>query len=118
MALRPYSASEPLRYMSTLSDSSRTLQKPWLALLVVAMVMAIGFILVAALPYFLGDEEKLSRYDGRRTWLLVHIAFGIVPLLVGPVQIWQGFARPHGNLHRCLGMLYLCAIAISCVTAY
>ena len=104
--------------MNALFDSNQNIKKQWIALLLVAFVMAVAFILVAALPYFNGDEEKLSRYDNRRTWLFVHIAFGIVPLLIGPLQLWLGFTHPHGKAHRRLGIVYLCSILVSCVAGY
>ena len=96
----------------------RTLSKPWSCLLFAALVAAIIFVFVAAMPYFLGDAEKLSRYSNRKPWLLAHIGFGIVALLVGPFQLWLGFTQPRGLLHRRLGMVYLGAIAVSCVAAY
>lgn len=99
-------------------SSRQPLQKKWMALLIGALVMGIVFIIVAALPYLLGNMEKLSRYDGHRTWLLVHIAFAIVPLLIGPFQLWLGFTRPHAKIHRRLGLVYLGTITISCAAAY
>ena len=104
--------------MQELATPSRTLSKPWITLLVATLLAAFAFVLVAALPYFRGDVEKLARYDGKRTWVLVHIASGMVALLLGPFQLWLGFTRPRSALHHRLGMVYLGAISISCVAAY
>lgn len=104
--------------MSTTIGDRRALPKRWLALLVAALLASLGFIIMAALPYFYGDEEQLARYDGRRTWLLVHIAAGMIALLLGPFQLWLGYTQPRNTLHRRLGMVYLGSIAVSCVAAY
>ena len=95
-----------------------TLGKGWGSALCVAFLLAVAFLLIAAFPYLLGNEEKLSRYDGRRAWLLVHIVTATIPLLIGPVQLWLGFTSPQGKFHRKLGMIYLCSIAVSSVAAY
>ncbi len=104
--------------MNSTATVSRTLPKPWIALLVAAFVASLAFVVVAAFPYFRGDVEKLARYDGKRAWLLTHIAFGTVALLLGPFQLWLGFTRPRDVVHRRLGIVYLGAISISCVAAY
>ncbi len=100
------------------TSSGRSLSKPWVALLGTAFVLAIAFVLIAAAPYLLGNAEKLGRYDGKKAWIVAHIAFGMVALLIGPVQLWLGFTRPRDPWHRRLGMLYLGAICASSVPAY
>ena len=55
--------------MNPTAARNQTLPKPWIALLVVALATALAFVLIAALPYFRGDVEKLTRYDGKRNWL-------------------------------------------------
>jgi hypothetical protein len=100
------------------ASSGHSLAKPWVALLGTTFVLAIAFVLIAATPYLLGNAEKLGRYDGKKAWIIAHIAFGMVALLIGPVQLWLGFTRPRDPWHRRLGMLYLGAIFASSVPAY
>ena len=63
------------------------MSKSGTALIIVALALGITFVLTEALPYLRGDEAKLARYDGKRAWILVHIALGTVALLVGPLQL-------------------------------
>lgn len=90
----------------------------WLSLLGLAFLASVAFIVIAAIPYFLGDEAKLGRYVGRQGWLFAHISGGMVALLLGPFQLWLGANSPRNPWHRKLGMVYLGVIAISCVAAY
>lgn len=90
----------------------------WLVTLAAAFSGAVFFILVAAMPYLLGDADKLREYAGRQDWLIVHISAGMVALLLGPFQLWLGASQPTNRWHRNLGMLYLAAIGVSSVAAY
>jgi uncharacterized membrane protein YozB (DUF420 family) len=96
----------------------RSLGRPWIALLLIALLGSVVFIALAAVPYFLRPEVEVAGRDPRRAVLLVHIALGTVALLLGPFQLWLGFHRPRDPRHRRLGLVYAGCIAVSCVAAY
>jgi uncharacterized membrane protein len=97
------------------------------ALVGLAALAAVVFIVLAALPYraMLGSEESARQalqdfqfsYWPRRGWLLVHIAGGLVALLSGPVQLWLGLHDVKMHIHRKLGLVYIAGMAIGSVGA-
>jgi hypothetical protein len=97
------------------------------ALISLAALAAIVFIVVAALPYraMLGSEESARQalqdfqfaYWPRRGWLLVHIAGGLVALLSGPVQLWLGLHDMKMHVHRRLGIIYMLGMVIGSIGA-
>jgi uncharacterized membrane protein len=87
------------------------------AVLGLAMLVGLGFVLGFALPYFVGGAE-LARYSGRQAWVLVHIGGGIVALLVGPGQLWLGQKRRRLEVHRNLGFVYMASVIVSATAAF
>jgi len=97
------------------------------ALITLAAVAAIFFVVVAALPYraMLGTQEAARQslqdfqftYWPRRGWLLIHIAGGLIALLTGPVQLWLGLHNVKMNVHRNLGFVYIAAIVVGSIGA-
>ncbi len=98
-----------------------------LVAITLAMLGAVIFVVLAALPYFtflfsdapnqFVDEVSFRLYFPRRGWLLLHIAGGIVAVLAGPVQLWLGLSDRHMGLHRRLGLTYISGVAIGTVGA-
>jgi hypothetical protein len=98
------------------------------ALIALAALAAIVFVVVAALPYraMLGPQEAAQRalqdfqfqYWPRRAWLLTHITGGLIALLVGPVQLWLGLHDVKMDVHRKLGLIYIAGMAIGSVGAF
>jgi predicted membrane protein DUF2306 len=96
-------------------------------LIVLAMLGAIGFVVLAALPYFtflytdapnqFVDEVRFGIYFPRRGWLLLHIAGGMLAVLAGPVQIWLGLSDRSMDLHRKLGLTYITGVTIGVIGA-
>jgi hypothetical protein len=92
-----------------------------------AMLGAIVFVALVALPYFtflyrdspspLIDAARFDLYYPKRGWLLLHIAGGIVAILAGPVQLWLGLSERRLDLHRRLGLAYIGGIAVGTVGA-
>jgi hypothetical protein len=93
---------------------------PWERSVVVggAMVLALAFLLMFALPHLAPDERRSALYASRRPWLLLHIVTGTITLLVGPVQLWLGLGLRHMGLHRRLGLTYIGGVAVGSVTAF
>jgi predicted membrane protein DUF2306 len=98
------------------------------ALITLAALAAIAFIVLAALPYraMLGSEASARQalqdfqfaYWPRRGWLLTHIAGGLIALLTGPVQLWLGLHDVKMHIHRKLGLIYMTGMAIGSVGAF
>ncbi len=97
------------------------------ALIAIAALAAIVFVVVAALPYraLLGAEASAKQaleaqqfsYWPVRAWLLTHIAGGMLALLSGPVQLWLGLHNVKMELHRKLGYVYILGMAVGSVGA-
>jgi hypothetical protein len=80
-------------------------------------LLALGFLIVFALPYFGLDQKRFGPYWPRRGWLLIHITGAMIALLAGPAQLWLALNRRQLGLHRTLGKLYLTSIAASSTAA-
>jgi len=97
------------------------------ALIGLAGLMAITFVLIAVSPYraMFGSEDAAREtlqgfqfaYWPRRGWLLIHIFSGLVALLSGPVQLWLGLHKVKMAVHRKLGMLYMAGVTVGSVGA-
>jgi len=97
------------------------------ALIGLAALVAIAFIMIAAFPYraMLGSEGTARQtlqdfqfaYWPRRGWLLIHIAGALIALLSGPVQLWLGLHNVKLNIHRKLGLLYMAGMTIGSIGA-
>jgi len=90
----------------------------WKVLLVLELLFAAAFFVVAGVPYLLPDSESLTRFSGREPWIIVHIVFGGVAIFTGPFQIWFGLSNRRLNVHRKLGYVYIAAIAVSSTAAF
>ena len=114
--------------MSTVLDHRTTTTKPGAgaqALIGLALIGAIAFVALAALPYavMVGSREAAEKmlseiqlvYWPRRGWLLIHILGGLLAVLSGPVQLWLGLSDHRMGLHRRLGMLYVAAVAVGSI---
>jgi len=112
-----------------ISVESRT-ERPGIgskALITLAALAAIVFVVVAAFPYraMFGSQEAARQslqdfqfsYWPRRGWLLTHIAGGLIALLTGPVQLWLGLHNVKMDVHRKLGFVYIAGMAIGSVGA-
>ena len=87
-------------------------------LLGTALLAALAFIVIAALPYFLSSASRLGEYGTRGGVLLTHIAAGIAAIVVGPFQLWMGLTGRRAPFHRTLGKIYMGAIAVSAAAGY
>jgi hypothetical protein len=97
--------------------TSSTSSWPTLTLLGFALLLGLAFATGFALPYFV-DGDELARYPDRQGWLFVHIAGGMIALLVGPGQLWLGQTRRRLAVHRKLGLIYMASIAVSVTAAF
>lgn len=89
-----------------------------IAILTVASLIAVTFLIAAAFPYFTLNQARFGPYWPRRNWLLLHIAGGMVALLTGPIQLWLGVSDRQMGVHRRLGVIYLASVCLSSIGAY
>lgn len=94
----------------------------FMTMIVLALISALVFWLVAATPYFRAQQEGFGRFPEifwpRRYSLWVHIVGGTMAMFLGPIQLWLGQTRQKLALHRTLGKLYLLGVALDNVAAY
>ena len=93
-------------------------------LLVVSVLSALAlsalwFIGSSALPYLEFSQSHYGPYFWPRRWgLLLHIAGGVIALIVGVVQLWLGLTNRVAALHRALGKLYVGVIAVASIGGF
>lgn len=88
---------------------------PWLA---PAALASLYFVLDRSHFVFDYSEASYSPYLwAKRQAAYLHIATGMVALIVGFLQIWLGMTGNTRRLHRQLGWVYVVAVAISVVAA-
>ncbi|MDA0348384.1 MAG: DUF2306 domain-containing protein [Verrucomicrobia bacterium] len=97
---------------------SRPSHLPWLILLLIGVLLAIGFFAIFAFPYLILDPEVIARFEGRTVWIFTHVASGSIALLVGAPVLWMGTKRKSMPLHRKLGMVYLATVTLSSISSF
>lgn len=86
--------------------------------LLLAVGIAVHFIVHYALPYFGFDPAFFKGFWPHRTQLIFHICGGIVTLCCGPLQFWTGLRRRAMNFHKLTGKLYLLGVAVGSIGGY
>lgn len=81
----------------------------WLLALVAAFTSARYFLRP---PLLLLPNETLA-LSRHHTWILLHIAGGIVAITVGLFQFVHRLRNAHPRLHRAIGYLYLSAVLLA-----
>lgn len=81
------------------------------------VAVALYYVSEFAVEYFVFDAEIYGSHWGHAGWLLLHIAGGVVALLVGPFQLWAGLRRRYMRVHRWSGRIYLTSVGVSAVAA-
>jgi hypothetical protein len=87
---------------------------PGLALVFGAVVVvAVVYVTRFVGPYLSFNPDYYDYFWPWRYALWAHLAGGVTALLVGPFQLWLGLTGRRLDLHRRLGMVYLCALGLS-----
>jgi hypothetical protein len=86
--------------------------------LALTTLIALGFLGGFVVPYLTFDPAHFGTLWPRRGWLFMHIGFGSVALLAGPLQVWLGSTRRQLGLHRPLGYVYITCVLLSSIAAY
>jgi uncharacterized membrane protein len=105
---------------ATAAAAARSTSRPWITCALGALaLLALWFIARSALPYFNVSQDQYGPYFWPRRWgLVLHIAGGVVALLVGIVQLWLGLTYRVARLHRALGKVYVGVIAVGSMAGF
>lgn len=91
------------------------------ALLAVAVAFVWKYVFRYYLHYnqaaFTDPAQGAANYWVMRGWLLMHMTGGMVALLTGPWQFWTGFRMRFATVHRWMGRIFLCAVAVGSIGA-
>jgi uncharacterized membrane protein len=90
------------------------------------LIAAAAFVLKYVVRYYLHYSASFftdpnigaANYWTMRGWLLMHMTGGMVALLTGPWQFWTGFRLRYARLHRLMGRIFLCGVAVGSIGAY
>jgi uncharacterized membrane protein len=84
-------------------------------------------VLLGLLAYFIGTHvprffvytaQSYGNYFWpRASWLLPHVASGLVAILIGPMQFWSGMRRRHMRAHRIAGRVYVVTVVVGSIAA-
>jgi hypothetical protein len=93
--------------------------KAWLVLLfwIFLILFAGKFVINDALPYFGFDEEVYGRFWIMKWPLIGNILGGLIALVLGPFQFWEGFRNRYMKVHRWMGMAYITGILIGTISS-
>ena len=81
-----------------------------------ALLTLIAF-LVHNLPMFGPASTEAAHVAPFRLWLMLHAPFGIVALVLGPLQFSSTIRRRNLQLHRRIGQTYVCAVTVAAIAA-
>ena len=81
-------------------------------LLIIIILLNLVFIMNTAFPYVIWKPHKMKYFSGREIWIFIHVVFGVVALLAGPIQYFLAWSS-HFSIHKILGRLYVVAVALS-----
>jgi uncharacterized membrane protein len=77
----------------------------------------IAAFIIHNLPMFGAASPEIAHIAPFRWWLLLHAPFGILALLLGPLQFSSTIRRKNLQLHRRIGQAYVIAVCIASVSA-
>ena len=87
-----------------------------------ALFAALGLATIAAfivhnLPMFAPASTEMAHIAPFRWWLLLHAPFGVLALMLGPLQFSSTIRRRNLQLHRRIGQAYVLAVCIASLSA-
>ena len=82
-------------------------------LLIAGFILSVYFVAVKTPRYFVFTEESYTPYFWtRHNWVIIHVVFGILALLLGPFQFIPAIRNNYLNVHRWMGRTYLVSTMI------
>lgn len=89
----------------------------WLGWAVVLCLLAY-FVRKYALHYFVFTPESYGTYFWPRfSWVVPHVASGLLAILIGPLQFWPRMRRDYLQAHRIAGRVYVGTVLIGSIAA-
>jgi len=80
----------------------------------IVLAASLYFIYNNALHYFSFSAGSYGTYFWPHApWLLVHIIGGMTALILGPFQFIAAIRKKYPTVHRTMGKIYLCSIAVA-----
>ena len=80
------------------------------------MMFLVVALVLSSVRYFMTPEAYFPRqqltYEAKQFFILSHIAFMMVGVLMGPFQFLRSFREKHRGTHRTMGKVYLVASTI------
>lgn len=72
-----------------------------------------------ALHYFTFTPESYGTYFWPRfSWVVPHVACGLLALIIGPLQFWPKIRRDYLQFHRIAGRIYVVAVLVGSAAAF
>ena len=90
---------------------------PKRAMFALLALLTIATFVVHNLPMFAPASTEMAHIAPFRWWLLLHAPFGILALLLGPLQFSSTIRRRNLHLHRRIGQAYVAAVCIASLSA-
>lgn len=81
---------------------------------------AIAYFIILNVPPILGvgHEALDQRRALERGWLIVHLSFGVIALILGAFQFWPGIRNKYTRWHRNAGKAYIFCSIITALMAF
>lgn len=100
------------------SPAAKARPLAWLAWLLI--LAALAWFIVKNVPrYFVLTPESYGDYFWPKvSWLLPHVAGGLLAILIGPLQFWPRIRRDYLQFHRISGRVYVVTVTIGSIAAF
>lgn len=100
--------------------NSLSLKRAVLAFLLIAgFALSLYFIYDKTPRYFVFTEASYGPYFWpRHNWVIIHVVFGILALVLGPFQFVPAIRNRYLNVHRWMGRTYLTSTMIGGVAGF
>ena len=84
----------------------------------IVWILAFYFIYTNAIRYFnVNSEVYTPEFKPFTPFIMLHIAGGMVALVIGPLQFFGSIRRKYTSFHRLIGKIYLSAVIVSAIFA-
>ena len=97
--------------------ASRTRTMSWFAW--TALLALLAYFLVKYVPHYFVFTPESYGADlwPRASWLVPHIAGGMLAIVIGPMQFWPRMRRDYLRAHRIAGRVYVVTVLIGACAA-
>lgn len=82
------------------------------------IILLSAYYLYRAIDFRFYREGLGPTFWNKQFLYIFHIATALAPLILGPIQFWNGFRIRYMNLHRTLGKVYIIGSLLGGVSAF